>query len=286
MDENIQPITVGESVVLGFGGDPAALRVRITQRNVAPARETALQKFFYTPRIWASSVASLVVVVLLGTAFASGTIRPAPPPLPTLAPGAPTPTPDTRGVFSLGGIQLVGLPAAATATPRPAPPSSNETVQPTPGIGELTVFYPTPVDEQPTPVTDDAPPVASVTCNQVIRLGCPNPRPVAPQIAGVQVAATPTPASLEISVGGPETEPTPATAEIPGDAQPPPTRQAQQYGGVQIDSGLPVGRELPKPSAQPGSDVDEALQAATTAVRSFEEQLQDGSGPSDFGGKP
>src|SRR5437016_3460402 len=101
LGDHIQPVTPGEPVVLSFVGDPVGLRVRIAPRNVIAARETPLQKFIYTPRVWASTLASIAVLLLLGSAVASGAIRPAPPPAPTPAPGQPTPTPDTRPIISL-----------------------------------------------------------------------------------------------------------------------------------------------------------------------------------------
>src|SRR6185437_9049177 len=95
------------------------LDVGIGDRTVAVARDSVWQQFVYSPRVWASTVATLAVFLLVSTAFATGTVRPAPPRAPTPMPGEPTPTPDTRPQLSLGGLQLVApaLPVLPTAVP-------------------------------------------------------------------------------------------------------------------------------------------------------------------------
>jgi serine/threonine protein phosphatase PrpC len=107
----------------------AVLDVSITERTVAGARDSAWQRFIYRPRLWGSTLAALAVFLLVSTAFATGTVRPAPPPAPTALPGEPTPTPDTRPGLSLGGFLLV--PPALQPTPTPPSLSSDLVATPT-----------------------------------------------------------------------------------------------------------------------------------------------------------
>jgi hypothetical protein len=240
MGDNIQPVTVGQSVVLSLGANPEGLTVRITPRTVEAARETPLQKFIYTPRIWASTVAGLCVVVLLGTAFASGTIRPTPPPLPTRAPGEPTPTPDTRPRLLLSGFQLVAPEAPPTATPQPRISDRGPGQTPA-GVATLTLFEPTPTVDPP-PVDDAA--SQSPICNQFIRFGCPAPRPVTTQPGRTQSEVAPTPGGV-----------VPGPSPVPG-------------GAVQ-DRALGLHRIAPPP----GSNLDDALRAASVVDKNFNKAL-------------
>jgi hypothetical protein len=111
----------GDAELFSSGGvDIPQFGGRIVERNVPLARESAFQKFVYAPRLWAPSVAGVALFLLVTTAFATGTVRPAPPPAATQAPGEPTPTPDTRPALSFGGFVLI--PPALGATPTPAEP--------------------------------------------------------------------------------------------------------------------------------------------------------------------
>jgi len=120
------------SVSAGWMELPSVLNVQLRERNVDAARESALQRFMYSPRLWASSLAALALFALVSTAFATGTVRPAPPPAPTAAPGQPTPTPDTRPRLSLGGFQLVAPVAPPTPTPTAAPAPAQQEPETTP----------------------------------------------------------------------------------------------------------------------------------------------------------
>lgn len=107
----------------GWADLESVLDVRISRHAVVAARDSAWQTFIYSPRLWAPSMAALALFAMVSTAFATGTVRPSPPPLPTVHPGEPTPTPDTRPMLSLGGFQLLPPAAQATPTPRTFVPS-------------------------------------------------------------------------------------------------------------------------------------------------------------------
>ena len=181
------------------GADMESLGFGIAQRSVAPARDSALQRFIYTPRVWASSLAALAMFALVSTAFATGTVRPAPPPVPTPAPGEPTPTPDTRPVLSFGGFQLA--PPAVATTPTPAPAADASALNSV----QLTLnVEPAPVAENPTAEPKPAP--TQPPCRNIFGLLCGSrppspPRPPPVELPPAQIAPVPSPAPVEGPVG-------------------------------------------------------------------------------------
>jgi serine/threonine protein phosphatase PrpC len=144
----------------------ALFDVGIEERSVEAAHDSALQRLRYRPRLWASGLAALALFLLVSTAFATGTVRPAPPPAPTSVPGEPTATPDTRPQLSLGGFLLVGPPPPATPTPTPTPAVEVLGVQIDPA--------PTEVPAQPAPRTPPRNQPARVACNNLFGIGCPS----------------------------------------------------------------------------------------------------------------
>jgi hypothetical protein len=221
----------------------ALFDVSIGERVVDAARDSPLQRFVYSPRLWASTLAALAVFLLVSTAFATGTVRPTPPPVPTVLPGEPTPTPDLRPKLSLGGLLLVAPESPATPTPVPSAPEVLG-ARTDDGVAE---------DEAPT----ETPPPPEPGCANPLGLLCgsspPPPPPPAPAPARrTQPVRAPAPAGPQCNnlfgVGCPSS----------GGSPPPP------------DS--PVIPVASPGASQPrsGSDLDAALQAASIADQRFE----------------
>ena len=166
----------GDRSLVTTGGQ-APPEVRVTTQRVGVARETPLQRFLYTPAIWGTSLAALAVFLLVSTAFATGTIRPAPPHPSAPRPGEPTPTPDTRPALSIGGFVL--QPPAAPPPARVAPPKDAGVSQP-----EEVVAATVNEAEPPQPPSDaeseppSAPPPA---CSNFLGFGCAPPPPPPPR---------------------------------------------------------------------------------------------------------
>jgi hypothetical protein len=252
----------GQPLVLSLDAQSDGIRVRIVSRQVAPAHETPLQKFLYTPLLWASTVAGVAVIVLLSSAFASGAIRPAPPPAPTARPGEPTSTPDARPAISVGGMQLV-----APILPTDVPP----TATPVPGPAQLQLAV-----AEATPEPTPAPPQQS--CAFLV-FGC-NPQP-APKPQPVR--AQPQPQQSE-----------PAQAEPPAPQEPQPSQEQPLAPLTPEQRVLPVASPAARRSEQsdfasrdtgprPGTNLDMALRIASIASDTFNRSLQEdteGSGQS------
>jgi hypothetical protein len=214
--------------------------VGISERSVEAARDSAVQRFIYSPRVWASSLAVLALLLLVSTAFATGTVRPAPPPVPTVAPGEPTPTPDTRPRLSLGGFLLVGPPAAATPTPAPAPAPAPPAVQP--------------VDEEPS--AQDEPPTDTPTCNNPLGLLCGNPAPPPPPPQRSQPRQPQQPAPAPSSLDTPPVLPVASPGAVGGDPS-----EVAAPAGSNLDRALRIAsvanehfnHSLEAPSESPSS---------------------------------
>lgn len=197
-----------QHVFSSSGADIESLGFGITERSVAPARDSAFQRFIYTPRLWAATLAALAMFALVSTAFATGTVRPAPPAAAIQAPGEPTPTPDTRPVLSFGGFQLI--PPAVATTPTPVPASAADasalnSVQLTLNIESAPVVDTAPAEPKPAPTQ---PP-----CTNLFGLLCgsrPPPPPQAPpvELPPAQIAPVASPAPVEEPVGA---DPRPAS---------------------------------------------------------------------------
>ena len=71
----------------GWADLEALIDGEIVERTVTPAHDTLVQRFVYSPRLWASSVAAAALFLLVSTAFATGTVRPSPPPASAAVPG-------------------------------------------------------------------------------------------------------------------------------------------------------------------------------------------------------
>lgn len=172
----------------------ALLDVSIGERSVDAPRDNPVQRFLYSPRLWASSIAAMAVFLLVSTAFATGTVRPAPPPAPSPAPGEPAPTPDLRPRISIGDIFLVGPPPDATPTAVPAPEvveAHADEAAPTEDAEEPEEAPPAPSQRtQPARPRAPAAPRQAV-CNNVFGIGCP-PQPPRPSD---RVVPVPSPAA-------------------------------------------------------------------------------------------
>jgi serine/threonine protein phosphatase PrpC len=228
----------------------ALIDVEIVERSVTPARDSLLQRFVYSPRLWASTIAAAAVFLLVSTAFATGTVRPAAPPPPTAVPGQPAPTADTRPQMAIGGFQLVA-PAPPTATPTPAPTLT--TGEADTALAEVSASQTTtPVVEaedsgscsNPFGVLCDAPP-PSVPARR------PTLRPVAPTVAAPPARLVRPPVQSDQAPPAP-----PGSGVVPA-ASPGPAEDAAGVG------------------PPPGSQLDRALKIASTANDQFNRSLDE-----------
>jgi serine/threonine protein phosphatase PrpC len=257
----------------------ALFAVDILERTVEAARDSAFQRFIYSPRLWASSLAAFAVFLLVSTAFATGTVRPAPPPAPTQAAGEPTPTPDTRPHLALGGFLLVGPPEAPTATP--SAPATPEV---------LSVR----IEAAPTePPPDEQAAEQPTSCANPLGLLCdaPPPPPRAPPRNPPPRAPAP---------ARPPARQATADSEQPQDAQQPasdeqpspesctnlfgigcpesPSRPAAPPHVIPVASPAPAGSADAGPPA--GSNLDRALRIASVANDQFNKSLEENSADS------
>jgi hypothetical protein len=233
----------GEPVMLRLDADGAGLPVRITSRRVQPARETRLQKALRTPTIWGGALASLAVFVLVSTAFATGTVRPAPPTLPTPRPGEPTPTPDTRPALSIGGFVL-----QPPLQPTPVPPSLP------PGEVQEPAQSALPLDGVDVAGEQSSSPLAEPTpspCTNLFGIGCsaappPPSRPVPPRQAPQPTQPSTGTNQLVIPIASPAARPDPLLGEL----------QAANVGPPR------------------GSALESALQTASAADENFAREVE------------
>jgi len=184
----------------GAGVGPGSeLPARITARVVMPARETRLQRLIRTPSIWGPAIAALAIFALVTSAFATGTVRPAPPPAPTPRPGEPRPTADTRPSLSLGGfvlqppVQPTPVPSA-TAAPATDPASVPQAGDADPPPGAQ-------MGDEPLAPTQAEPP-----CPNFLGIGCQAPppppaRPPAPARPAPPNRAIPVPSPAPLEDG-------------------------------------------------------------------------------------
>ena len=234
----------------------ALVDVQIVERSVAPARDSLLQRFVYSPRLWASSIAAVAIFLLVSTAFATGTVRPAAPPPPTAVPGQPTPTLDTRPQLAIGGFQLVAPAPPPTATPSPTDARADlGPVGPAGSAEAEATPQPTPVEDatactNPFGLLCDAPPPTPARRSTPGPLA---PRPTQQAPAQRQPAGPPPPPA---PVQSDQTPPQPDTGVVPA-ASPGP---AQDAAGV----GPP-----------PGSQLDRALKIASIANDQFNRSLDE-----------
>jgi hypothetical protein len=247
MDSTWSP-SPGQPVLLSLDSEVGGLSVRLAFRVVSAARESPFQKFLYTPKIWASTAAGLAIFLLMGTAFASGTIRPAPPPAPTPLPGQPTPTPDTRPRIQLPGFVLEApLPVQVQA----APPE-NQTVA-------------LPLEASDTPAEDIAPDVQ------------PAPRPAAPRQRQQQPQQRqPPPAACTnfLGIGCTSNPPAPPPAQSSTSPEEPglvPVVPVPSPGPGIDARERSLGLRQPAPA--PGSNLDDALRAANIVTQNFNSGL-------------
>ncbi len=239
----------------GWAGIETLVGAEIVERSVTPARDSPLQRFVYSPRVWASSIAAAAVFLLVSTAFATGTVRPSAPPPPTGVPGQATPTPDTRPQLAIGGFQLVAPAPLATATSTPVP-------EDTPIATTATA----PAEETP-----PEPPVADTSsCANPFGVLCaappatparrPTPRPAQPTevpprlLPPVAPATPPAPAAPAGPLSGDQAPPQPDTGVVPA-ASPGPALDAAGVG------------------PPPGSQLDRALKIASIANDQFNRSL-------------
>jgi serine/threonine protein phosphatase PrpC len=227
-----------------LAGLDALVDAEIVERSVTPARDSALQRFVYSPRLWASSIAAAAIFLLVSTAFATGTVRPSAPPPPTAVPGQPTSTPDTRPQLGIGGFQLVAL-APPTATPAPTLTPEDT---PTPEPATETPMTDTASCSNPFGVLCDAPPAAPAP-----RV---TPRPAAPTRPPQRLLPPVVPAQPAAPRQSDQPPPQPDTGVVPV-ASPAPASDAAAAG---------VG-------PPPGSQLDRALKIASIANDQFNRSL-------------
>jgi hypothetical protein len=289
----------GEPVVLSLGGSRAdAIIVHITPRVVAPARDGALQRLLWTPSAWASALALLAMFAVIGTAFATGTIRPAPPAAAAPRPGEATPTPDTRPRLAIGGLVL--QPPVA-APPPPATPIPADAAAPDANAGAAATEV----------VTTDAPDVATAEgsspdhtdaapddgaaiagCSNILGIGCPPRRPstpvplvIRPQPAARPPLTHPTAAASQASQGdappaSDASAPESSHADAPQTSEPDPVPPSGDAPApLVVPAASPAARsdpELPDLAGpSPGSDLDRALHIASLANDRFNRSLTD-----------
>jgi serine/threonine protein phosphatase PrpC len=224
---------------IGPGSD---LPVHITARVVAAARETPLQRLIRTPSAWGPAVAALGVFALVSTAFATGTVRPAPPPAPPPRPGEPRPTPDTRPSLSIGGFVLQPpiQPTPLPISPLSQAPAQSDAPQVVEGQDASAD-----VNEEPAP-TEPA-------CTNLLGIGCQPPAlPARPAPPARPAQPAPAPLNRVVPV------PSPAVG-IDGSTD-----------DLQVANSAP-----PR-----GSRLATALQGASVADENFARQVDPASQPS------
>jgi hypothetical protein len=234
----------GERVVLRLDPNGAGLAVRIAPRRVVPARETRVEKMLRRPTIWGGALASLAVFVLVSTAFATGTVRPAPPTVPTPRPGEPTPTPDTRPALSIGGFVLQPPVRPTPVLPTPSPSDADEAPQAGLQFDDNDTAQPTasPADE-PTPGP----------CTNLFGLACAAP-PRVPPARLLPRGQAPQPAR-------------PSTTNPPVVPIASPAAQSDRL----LDELQTANVGPPR-----GSPLDSALQAASAADQNFAREVEPG----------
>ncbi|MBV9579358.1 MAG: protein phosphatase 2C domain-containing protein [Chloroflexi bacterium] len=227
----------------GWAELDALVDVGIVERRVAPAHDSLLQRVVYQPRLWGASLAALAVFLLVSTAFATGTVRPAPPPAATAEAGAPTPTPDTRPQLAIGGFQLVGPAVLPIATPTPSsgPISTN--------------------DAAPAPTLQSQPPQDEV------------PAEPPPATTGQSACANPLGLFCAAPTATPVRQPTPR-AVVPEQRAPAPGPADSGTGVVPVPSPVPE-LDAAGVGPAPGSQLDRALQTASTANDQFNRSLSE-----------
>ena len=241
------------SFTAGWADLDALIDAQVVERSVTAARDSLLQRFVYSPRLWASSLAAAAVFLLVSTAFATGTVRPSPPPAPTAIAGEPSPTPDVRPQLAIGGFELVAPAPLPTLTPTPTEAPEAE---PTPDASEP-IEAPSACTNPLGLLCDAQPPPAPVPR--------PTPRPVAPvqqvpaqQVPGQQVPAQP---------AAPPRAPVPPAPQ-PHDAPP------QPGGGVVPVASPGPASESANVGPPPGSQLDRALTIASIANDQFNRSLE------------
>ncbi len=165
--------------------------VSIAERTVSAARETRVQRLARTPGVWGPAIAALAIFLVVSTAFATGTVHPAPPPAPPPRPGEPRPTADTRPSLSIGGFVLQP-PVQPTSVPvAPAPGSATDsqvgdTDQTAAPAGPGDASAQAGPEDAPVPAVpaDQAPPGDSLgqtlpRCTNLLGIGCSQPPPPA-----------------------------------------------------------------------------------------------------------
>jgi hypothetical protein len=271
----------GEPVVLRLDPHRDGLTVRIVARGVSGARESRFRRFVYAPRLWAPTLAALAVFALVSSAFATGTLRPAPPPASAPLPGEPTPTPDTRPAISMGGFVL--LPPVL---PTPLPPTPIPTETPARTLAEPQI--PTTPDEQVEPSPEPPPPPA---CTNPFGIGCSGaapPPPASKPVARRQVlpprpTAQPPVVQPAEQATPMEDEPASAAPAAPAEEQlPPPCTNL--FGIGCPPSNPPMNSVIPAPSpaavdSSPprGSHLEMALQVARAADENFAREVDPGA---------
>jgi serine/threonine protein phosphatase PrpC len=229
----------------------ALFDVSIGERVVDAARDSPLQRFIYSPRLWASTLAGLGLFLLVSTAFATGTVRPAPPPVPTVLPGEPTPTPDSRPRLSLGGLLLVAPESPATPTPVPAGPEVLSARAESDSVN--------PDESRPQPET----------CTNPLGLLCGSPPPPPPTPRSTQ--RTGLPPARPGSPGQSALAPTPAGSDSQGSQDPPAPENARV-----IPVASPAATSDSSVAGPPvGSNLDRALRIASVANDQFNRSLED-----------
>jgi serine/threonine protein phosphatase PrpC len=232
---------VAHSFTAGWADLDELIDVQIGERSVTAARDTLLQRFVYSPRLWASSLAAACVFLLVSTAFATGTVRPAPPPAPTAVAGEPSPTPDFRPQMAIGGFELVAPAPRPTLTPTPTP-GEGPAIEPAPEAPEVVEAAPSSCSNPLGLLCEAAPPTPAPA--PVAR---PTPRPIAP--------VPPAPAQRAPAQPG----------EVP----------TQPGGGVIPVSSPAPAAESANLGPPPGSQLDRALKIASIANDQFNRSLEE-----------
>jgi serine/threonine protein phosphatase PrpC len=226
----------------GAGVGPGSdLPARIAARVVPAARETAVQRMLRNPSIWGPAIAALAIFVLVSTAFATGTVRPAPPPAPTSRPGEPRPTPDTRPSLSLGGFVLQP-PVQATPVPVSPAPAQVQDAQASADQSQDPDSQPDGTNAEPEPT--------EAACTNFLGIGCQAPVPPAAPAPPVR-PAQPAPAPLNRVL------PVPSPAALVDDS---------------LDDLQAANSAPPR-----GSRLETALQGASVADQNFATEIDRGS---------
>lgn len=233
----------GQSHTFSAGGASVGpgtdVPVRIAARAVIPPRETSLQRLVRTPSIWGPAIAALAIFALVSTAFATGTVRPAPPPVPTPRPGEPRPTADTRPSLLIGGFVL-----QPPVQPTPGPDAPAQAQADTPAAGGDDQPTDEPVQAEPPAPAEPLVPAES-PCTNLLGIGCqpPAPPPALP--------ARPAPAPINRAIPVPSPAP-------------------------QEDTGLD-DLHAATFAPPPGSQLATALQSASVANENFAREVHPGS---------